>query len=235
MASSSNHIHDDSVDNKNIQSFLASVYPLNQLPNNELKNIARSCRTVSHPKRSVIFTELDQAEGAWILMSGRVEIFKYTSMGRRTAIESITPREWMGTLCRLGTRCLNYPCTAIAAIDSTLVCIQESLFKNLLSNHPSLIQGFCSLCSQRLIAMQDVVASTLEPAGKRIVKTLFRLIQTNGLSLPFTKREISELSSTAPETTIRVLSFFQKKGWIMSSRGGITVKEGEKLRSYFDL
>jgi CRP/FNR family transcriptional regulator len=57
------------------------------------------------------------------------------------------------------------------------------------------------------------------------------LSRTHGKSLPYTKRQIGELSATTVETTIRTLSKFQKKNWISSSRGQILLKDTSKLEA----
>ena len=61
--------------------------------------------------------------------------------------------------------------------------------------------------------------------------TLLELAGKHGETLSFTKREISEIAATTVETTIRVMSGFQKKGWISSTRGKIRIEALDKLQA----
>jgi CRP/FNR family transcriptional regulator len=86
------------------------------------------------------------------------------------------------------------------------------------------VLGVCSLCSQRLQAVQGLSCSNQEPVEKRLAMLLLKLQEKHGMTLPFTKRELAEQVGTTVETTIRVMSRFQKKGWISSSRGKLQLK-----------
>ena len=215
----------------NLTAFLSQTDPFRGLPPAELERLANSAREIRHRKGETIFTEGQDAASVWILHEGRLEIFKYTSDGKPRAIEIIQPRELFGTLCRLGGQGRTYPCTAIAAVDSVSIEVPERVFLDFFGRFPSVVTGVCGLCSQRLNAMQDLTCSSQEPVEKRIVRTLFQLVRSHGTTLPYTKRQIGELSGTTVETTIRTLSAFEKKRWISSSRGEIRVVDQDKLKA----
>lgn len=205
--------------------------PFRGLPPAELDRLASIAQEIKHPKGETIFTEGDEATSVWVLYKGRLEIFKYTSDGKPRAIEIIRPKELFGTLCRMGGTGRSYPCTAVASIDSVSFRIPDSVFLDLFHRFPSMVSGVCTLCSNRLNMMQDLTCSNQEPVEKRIVRTLFQLSKSHGNILPYTKRQIGELSATTVETTIRTLSKFQKKNWISSSRGQIQLKDTAKLEA----
>ena len=196
-----------------------------------MSRLASVAQEVSHSKGETVFTEGDDATSVWVLYSGRLEIFKYTSDGKPRAIECINPKELFGTLCRLGGNGRCYPCTAVASADAISLRIPDSVFLDMFGRNPSMVTGVCALCSNRLNMMQELTCSTQEPVEKRIVRTLFQLSKTHGTVLPYTKRQIGELSGTTVETTIRTLSKFQKKKWISSSRGEIVLNDAPHLQS----
>jgi CRP/FNR family transcriptional regulator, nitrogen oxide reductase regulator len=217
-----------------VKKFLAGIVPFRNLPPAELDRLASIAQEKKHAKGETIFTEGDDATSVWVLFQGRLEIFKYTSDGKPRIIEIIQPKELFGTLCRLGSNNRAYPCTAVAAVDSQSFRIADNIFLEMFNRNPSMVSGVCALCSNRLNMMQELNCSTQEPVEKRIVRTLFQLSKTHGDSLPYTKRQIGELSATTVETTIRTLSNFQKKKWISSSRGQIFLKEKKKLESVLE-
>lgn len=216
---------------ESVRTFLSTVDPFTKLPLSELDRLSSIAQEKQYEKGDAIYGEGDVADSIWVLISGRLEIFKYTSDGKPRAIESIAPRELFGTLCRIGGKGRNYPCTAVASVSSEALRLPDSVFLELFQRFPSVVTGVCSLCSQRLNMMQDLTCISQEPVEKRIVKTLLQLSQTHGAKLPFTKRQIGEFAATTVETTIRTLSEFQKKKWIESTRGQIILKDVSKLQS----
>lgn len=214
--------------------FLSQVRPFSSLPSAELDHLATLAQEIKHSKGETVFSEREDATSVWVLVQGRIEIYKYTSDGKPRVIEIIQPKELFGTLCRIGGTGRTYPCTAVAAIDSVSIKLSDAVFLELFNRYPSMVTGVCTLCSSRLNMMQDLTCSTQEPVEKRVIKTLFQLAKTHGLVLPYTKRQIGELSATTVETTIRVLSKFQKKKWISSSRGEIVLKNQAKLSELID-
>jgi CRP/FNR family transcriptional regulator len=214
--------------------FLASINPFKVLPATELDRLSMRSKNASFAKGETIYSEGDPADSVWVLAKGRIQIFKYSSEGRPLAIESIAPGELFGTLCRMGGDGRQYPCTAIASLPSEVIQIADGEFLNVYNRFPALVMGVCSLCSQRLQAVQGLSCSSQEPVEKRLAMLLLKLQKKHGSVLPFTKRELSEQAGTTVETTIRVMSRFQKKGWISSSRGQLTLKALEPIQKLTD-
>lgn len=214
-----------------IRNFLSTVEPFSRLTSLELEGLAPMMREVHHAKGETIYSEGEEAQSVWILKTGRLEIFKYSTDGKPSAIEFIMPKGLYGMYCRIGNIACAYPCTAVAAVDSTSICIPDKVFWNLFQRNPQFVTGICTLCSQRLSGMQDSLSAAKEPVHKRIIRTLVNLAKENGPTLRCTKREIAELSSTTVETAIRTLSAFEKKNLISSERGEITLKNQARLEA----
>lgn len=217
-----------------ITQFLSSLDPFRVLPANELDRLARLSTEKSYTKGETIYTEGDIADSVWVLWEGRIQIFKYSTGGRPHAIESLGPKELFGTLCRMGGNNRTYPCTAITATPCKVLRILDRTFLEVYNRFPALVMGVCSLCSQRLNAMQGINCSAQEPVDRRIAGLLLQLHKTHGPTLPFTKREIAELAGTTVETTIRTISSFAKKGWVVSGRGKMTLKNTVLLQQLIE-
>lgn len=212
-----------------IKAFLATVEPFKYLPAMELENISLMAREVAHAKGETIFSEGEDGHSVWVLKTGRLETFKYSTDAKPTTIETVMPKSIYGMYTRIGNSGGPYQCTSIASIDSTSICIPDKMFWSLFQRNPAFVMSICALCSERLNGMQDLVGSSHEPVQKRIVKTLVSLSKNNGATIPFTKREIADLAATTVETTIRTLSRFEKKHWISSERGRITLRNQNRL------
>ena len=68
----------------------------------------------------------------------------------------------------------------------------------------------------------------------RLAMLLIKLQKEYGSTIPYTKRELAEQVGTTVETTIRVMSRFEKKGWISSSRGKIQLKNTAPIHKLID-
>jgi CRP/FNR family transcriptional regulator, nitrogen oxide reductase regulator len=213
---------------------LSQISPFKVLPAAELERIASHLQQKDFEKGETIYSEGDEADSVWVLTEGRVQIFKYNSTGRPLAIESIAPGELFGTLCRLGGNGRQYPCTAIAAVPSQVLRIADREFLEMYNKYPAMLLGVCSLCSERLSNVQGLSCSSQEPVDKRLASLLLRLQKTHGATLPFTKRELAEQAGTTVETTIRIMSRFEKSGWIASSRGKIQIKSAKAFQDLLD-
>jgi len=218
----------------NAKQFLSQTDPFKVLPATDLERLAAGLQTKTYNKSETIYSEGDPADSVWVVTKGRVQIFKYSSEGRPLAIESIAPGELFGTLCRMGGDGRQYPCTAIASVDSEVIRIADKEFLAMYNRFPALVMGVCSLCSQRLQAVQGLSCSSQEPVEKRLALLLVKLQKKHGAVLPYTKRELAEQAGTTVETTIRVMSRFQKKGWISSSRGKLQLKSLEPIQKLID-
>ncbi len=213
-----------------LEKFFASIEPFKSLEKKELKEIASKATEKSFRKEETIFQEGEPAESVWVLYKGRVQVFKYTSEGRPFAIETLGSGELFGTLCRLGGNGRNYPCTAIAAMPTTVFRILDRIFLDYYMKSSGLVRGVCALCSDRLKDVQDLRCIGQESVAVRVANILLRLFQVHGDTIPFTKKEISELVGTSIETTFRTLADFHKKDMLTSVRGKIKINDPQKLK-----
>jgi len=219
----------------NIKKFLSQTNPFKVLPESETGRLAERVQLHSFSRGQTIYAEGDPADSVWVVAHGRVEIFKYTSEGRPLAIENVLTGELFGTLCRLGGTGRTYPCTAVAAEPTEVLRISDKGFLDLYHRHPAMVVGVCSLCSQRLNAVQNLSCTSQEPVERRLAMLIVQLHKKHGVILPYTKRELAEQVGTTVETTIRIMSRFQKKGWVSSSRGKLQVNSLRAIQKLVEM
>lgn len=213
-----------------ISKYLASIEPFKRLPKEDLGKLAGVTREKAYKKGETVFQEGELADSVWVLRQGRIQILKYISNGRPFAIESLGAGELFGTLCRLGGNGRCYPCTAVAAESCRAFQILDRAFLDYYLKNPSVMRGVCALCSQRLKDVQNLRCIGQESVSFRLAATLLRLSTVHGLTLPFTKREISELVGATLETTFRELKVLEKQGFVSSARGKISIKKPQELQ-----
>lgn len=212
-----------------ISEFLSAAPPFNVLSRADLLAISSKAKECRYAKGETIYNEGDSADSVWVLFDGRVQIMKYTSQAKPFALETVGPGELFGTLCRLGRGGRKYPCTAVAAGPVTALNILDRTFLGYCEKNPGMVRSVCSLCSERLRDVQDLRCVGQESAGVRIANILARLYQTHGETIPYTKKELAELSGTTTETAFRTLHQFEKKGSLKSLRGKIKILKPSAL------
>ncbi len=213
-----------------IRAFLAPIEPFKRLPAADFEKVLGGARPKTFQKGETIYNEGEAADGVWVLYQGRIQILKFTSEGKAFAVETLSRGELFGVLCRLGANGRRYPCTAVAASAATAVRLMERAFLEAYQKSPGFISGLCSLCSDRLQDVQGLRCMGQETVPVRIAHMLSRLYLVHGKTVPFTKKEIAELSGTTVETTFRTLAQLEDKGVLESGRGQIVIKKPEVLQ-----
>lgn len=208
-----------------VENFLARIEPFKNLNSSDLKQMVSRAQSRAFTKGEFLFSEDQAADYVWVLLSGRVQILKYTSQGHSFAVESLGAGELLGTLCRIGKESAHYPCTATASQKVQALAIPSALFFKFYKENDLLMRGLCVMCSDRLQDMQNLRRLDQEPVSTRVSAVLHRLYKVHGSLLPFTKKEIAELAGTTVETTFRVLAALQKKGALKSLRGKIQIND----------
>jgi len=131
--------------------------------------------------------------------------------------------------------CFNSVCThkhpteGVALSESTVIVIPKNRYVELLDN-PAFSRGIIHILGERLKDMETMRAMVGQSSEKRLAWTLLWVYGKLGRRVPMTRRMIDETAGAARETTIRVLSPMEKKGWLKTRRGMIEIVKPEKLR-----
>ena len=195
----------------------------------EIKEI----ESLSHEKvftaNANIFWEGDAADWFYIVIEGKVKISKLTSNAREIVLSFFSRGEIFGEVAVLENG--PYPASAQAVDASRLIGIRKADFWSFLLKHPAVALKIISLLSGRLREAQNRLRDLAgERVEQRLARLLLRLSDKLGAILPFTRQELSDMSGTTTETTIRTLSQWKEQGIISSVRGKITIKDEIKLR-----
>jgi CRP/FNR family transcriptional regulator, nitrogen oxide reductase regulator len=194
-----------------------------------------------------IFREGDKPDWFYIVVEGRVKVYKLASSGKEIILAFFSAGEMFGEAAVFENQ--PYPASAATASASRLLGIRNEDLIRLLLKHPAVSLGIISLLSGRLRESQGRLRDL---AGERVEQRLARLLLMlsgrlggpaksgvpAGLGkpanwsrpLPFTRQDLSDMAGTTTETTIRILSHWQKQKIISSVRGKITITDEIKLK-----
>jgi CRP-like cAMP-binding protein len=192
----------------------------------ELCTIAFERRLVSN---ETVFWEGDASEWFYIVAEGKVRVAKLASTGKEIILSFFGPGEIFGEVAVFESK--PYPASAQAVSQTRLIGIKKVDFLDFLMKHPQVALRVIGILSSRL---RDAQSRLRDLAGERVEQRLARMLlmlsARLGSTLPFTRQELSDMSGTTTETTIRILSQWKDRAIIHSTRGKITVSDEAKLR-----
>ena len=200
-----------------------------RLESDDLVELARLAVRRSLSAGRFVFWEGDAPEWFYMVVSGRVKVHKQSSLGREFIIAFFDPGEMFGEVAVFENK--PYPASAQAVVDAEVLGIEREAFLSFLAGRPEVALAIISVLGGRLRDAQERLSVTTgERVEQRIAGTLLMLSSKVGPTLPFTRRQIADMTGTTTETVIRVMGRLRDGGIIGSTRGKTTIIDGNRLR-----
>jgi len=191
---------------------------------------------------TLLFRKGERARGVYLLVKGRVEIYRSTADGREQVLHTEVPVQSVAELPVFDGG--EYPASGRTAEDSELFFLSLDDFQRLYREHPEIADAVIRNLGRRLRALVGVVEKiSLRSVPGRVARTLLDLGEGSGalrrggsFTLSRTQSELAHELATTRESVARVLSDFRGKGYIrtrgrevtiLSVRGLEEVAEGE--------
>ncbi|MBA7662496.1 CRP-like cAMP-activated global transcriptional regulator [subsurface metagenome] len=208
---------------------LRCSFIFSSLNDDELGELANFAIERSFVPNEFIFWDGDAPEWFYIVAEGKVKVLKYSSSGREFIIAFFGPGEIFGEVAVFENK--PYPASAQAVAETKVVGIRRDDLLSFLANRPQVALKIINVLGGRL---RDAQSRLRDLAGERVeqrlASVLLMLSAKLGLTLPFTRQEIADMTGTTTETAIRVMSQLKDRGIIRSVRGKVIILNEEKLR-----
>lgn len=175
--------------------------------------------------------------GVYCIDSGRVKIYKSSENGSRQIVRIGVAGELLGYRALLAQE--PYRATA-EALEKTRICfIEKGIFLSLLATHPPmalrLAQKACVDLGKAEEHESDLASKSVEA---RLSKLLIHLNETCGvpcgggrsrIQLQFSRADLADWIGATPETVIRLLAHFRKRGLISIQNRELTIHDAKTL------
>lgn len=192
-------------------------------------------RTV--PAGSTLFRKGEPARGVYILVRGRVEIYRSTADGREQVIHSETPVQSVAELPVFDGGV--YPASGRTAEESELFFLSMDDFQRLYREYPQIADAVIRNLGKRLRSLVTVVEKvSLRSIPSRVAKTLIdraeslRVDQDGGsFELRGTQSDLAHELATSRESVARALGSLRREGVISTEGRTITIHSLETLRN----
>lgn len=184
---------------------------------------------------TVITRQGTAANHLYMLIEGRARFFIDTSKGQKLLMMWVIPGGMIGGGAAT-LKMLNYAASTEAVRDSTLLCWDRGVVRELLTRYPRLLDNALSIAAEYMMwSIETMVGLTSHTAPERLAHILLGLTRiigqaaADGVELDVTNEELASGANITLYTASRLLSRWQKQGLVRKLRGRIIVRSPETL------
>lgn len=221
------------MDSTNYVSLLSTMLPFwNQLTAKQCKLLTDHVTTLTFQAGDTIHCGNSDCIGVLLIKSGTLRVFMLSEEGREITLYRLS----QGDVCILSASCvmssITFDVHVSAETNCELLQISSCLFSQL-SKENIYVENFAhKLATERfsdvMWAMQQILFMSFD---KRLAIFLNdEMIQSNDTTIHMTHEQIAKYLGSAREVVSRMLKYFANEGIVELSRGGIEIKDKQKLR-----
>ncbi len=195
---------------------LAKVLIFSGLTKDELGFLAHRAVPRHYSTGEIVFSEGAPCSGLYVVESGHVRIFKSSPGGREQVLNIDGPGSSIAELPVFDEG--NYPASASAIYEATLIFVSKKDFQALCLAHPKVALKVLAVVGARLRRLVGIIEElSFSTVRHRLASFLLRLAQKEGkrspdgveITLPVSNQELASQIGTVRELVSRNLSRLQ--------------------------
>jgi CRP-like cAMP-binding protein len=205
------------------------------LNKDELLKIADCKTSYTVKKGETVFDEGDALNGIYCIKDGICKLSKLSDNGKDQIVKLVKKGELLGQRSLISEESTNLSAVAVEDMQVCFIPKQEILqFFN--ENNQFSLNMMKSVCGDLKDADDNMVNLAQKTVKQRLAETLLKLetdfgIHEDGsLKIQLSREEIAGMIGTATESCIRLLSEFNKEGWISLQGKKITLINKKELQ-----
>ncbi|MCA0044549.1 Crp/Fnr family transcriptional regulator [Celeribacter litoreus] len=193
------------------------------------ERLVAQSQIVHLPEKTILFGPGKSPENLLLLLDGTVRVQQTTEGGR----EIVLYRVHAGESCVLTTACLlayeDYAAEGIAETEVEAVAIPRRVFDDLVATSQNFRNFVFSAYSRRITDLFHVIEEiAFQKVDIRLAAKLLQLAAGKA-QLKATHAQLAAELGTAREVISRQLQEFQRRGWVETARGVVTLTDREAL------
>ena len=174
---------------------------------------------------------------AHALLEGSVRISQSGSDGEQIAVRLIAPGEMFGTVALFTDH--RYPADAEAMTDAIEASWSEGDLFALMHRHPQIAVNVLKTVGKRLQEAQNRLRElSTQRVEQRVAHAILRLAQQAGrktddgtaITFPLRRKDIADMCGTTLYSVSRVLTAWEKAGWLTTRDRHLTVRKPSEIR-----
>lgn len=177
------------------------------LPEEQVKILAACAREKRYSPGQTIFIDTQEIRAFYLVVWGRVKIFKSTSDGKEQTVFLFGPGE---PFCLTALTDEFSPASAMALEDTRIIMFPAEVLEEVARQEPSLLFNMILVLSRRLKESLTLIETlSLKEIPQRLATFLIHTSQQKKdpevFELGFSQRELAKVLGATPETLSRVI------------------------------
>jgi CRP/FNR family transcriptional regulator len=211
---------------------IASIPLFEGLPTRYHEDLAMIVADRAYTRGQRIFSEGDEGTGFYVILSGRVKIFKLSPERKEQILHIFGPGEPIGEVSVFAGQ--RFPANAEALEGCRTFFFPRAAFVELIKRNPSLAMNMLAILSRRLRRFTELVEDlSLKEVPGRLAAYLLYLSErhkgSHDVVLDIAKGQLASLLGTIPETLSRILAKMTRHGLIALNGPHIRIVDREGL------
>ncbi|HOJ18019.1 MAG: Crp/Fnr family transcriptional regulator [Ignavibacteriales bacterium] len=220
--------------------FLQLVPIFSELTTETLEKISCLVQRRTYTKDQVILMEHESGSAFFIIISGKVKVFRESEEGKEVILTILSETDFFGEMAIIDG--LNRSANVSAIEDSELFVIERKDFLDLLYTHPEVSIALLQEMTKRLRAADMKIKSlSLKDAEGKVATVILQLADDIGKikqgvveieKLPF-QQDLANMAGTSRETISRALHSFVKKELIELDGNKLRILDYSKFKDLY--
>jgi len=190
-------------------------------------------------RKEILFCEGDSCRNCYLVTKGCLKLSKLNTHGAEIIIRFVFPGEMAAAIAVLKKEV--YPLTAQAVKPTKVIAWDKNDFRDLIYKYPDMGFNMLTKLFDRLENLQTrYLELSCEQVHNRIAQFMLYLIDHAGykqgktiyISIPLSRQNIADYIGASLFTVSRILSNWEKSGWLKSSYQKVTIMEPDALKSF---
>jgi CRP/FNR family transcriptional regulator, dissimilatory nitrate respiration regulator len=220
-----------------ITGIIATIPLFAGLSPEQYDNLAAIAVPNNFQRAQTFFSEGDEGDGFYVIITGKVKIFKLSPDGKEQILHIMEKAEPFGEAAVFAGD--HYPASAQALVETKVLFFPRTAFVALIGHNPSLALNMLAFLSSRLRKFSTLVEDlSLKEVPGRLAAYLLYLHSRCGkapvIELDISKNQMAGLLGTIPETLSRILKRMSKEKLIKAGTRSITILDIKKLGELAD-
>lgn len=201
-----------------------------------LAAITQSSRRLQVERDTFLFHQDEPATMFYVLLEGHGRLIQVTAEGQQVVLGLVSPQQEVGIVAVLHQA--TYPAAWQAVTDCVLLAWDSATLMDLMERYPILALRALRMVTGRFVQLQNQYRElATERVERRVARALLRLLRQAGqqeadgilLDLPLSRQDLAEMTGTTLYTVSRILSGWEKQGFIEAGRERVVIRSPHDL------
>lgn len=210
-------------------SLLSSVDLFREVDEAVITNLATQAVERSLWRGDVLFSEAQEPDALYIVISGRIAIANKSVDGRESVVALMEDGDLFGEMGLFDG--LGRSAEARALEPSKVAEIPYAPVKTMYESHPELLWRVVDMLARRLRSMDEALADSvfLDVTGRTAKRLLELAGDSDEFTLPITQEELSGMVGASRERVNKAISAFIRLGWLSQTDRRYTITNRKQL------